>query len=105
VALFAVAHGSMSGPAAYTRLAKELHHRGQRALLVALPIDRPDLTGTDYARLVAEQLDAALAEHGTPSEPVVVVAYSASGLLLRLVPSFHPVAHLIYLAAGVPSPG
>jgi hypothetical protein len=35
----------------------------------------------------------------------VVVAHSASGLLLPLVPSFHPVAHLVYLAAGVPQPG
>jgi pimeloyl-ACP methyl ester carboxylesterase len=36
---------------------------------------------------------------------VVVVAHSASGLLLPLVPAFHPVAHLVYLAAGVPHPG
>jgi pimeloyl-ACP methyl ester carboxylesterase len=105
VALFAVVHGSMAGPAAYTRLAKELNHRGHRALLVALPVDRPELTGSDYARLVAEQLDAALAQDGTHSEPVVVVAHSASGLLLPLVPSFRPVAHLVYLAAGVPQPG
>ena len=40
-----------------------------------------------------------------PREPVVVVvAHSASGLLLPLVPSFHPVAHLVYLAAGAPNP-
>jgi pimeloyl-ACP methyl ester carboxylesterase len=103
VALFAIVHGSMAGPAAYTRLAGELDHRGQRALLVALPVDRPELTGTDYARMVAEQLAAA--EDGAHSEPVVVVAHSASGLLLPLVPSFRPVAHLVYLAAGVPQPG
>jgi hypothetical protein len=48
VALFAVVHGSMAGPAAYMRLAEELHHRSQRVL----PVDRPELTGTDYARLV-----------------------------------------------------
>jgi hypothetical protein len=105
VGLFAIVHGSMTGPGAYTRLAKELDHRGQRAVLVALPVDRPELTGTDYARLVAQQLDAALANDGTQREPVVVVAHSASGLLLPLVPSFHPVAHLVYLAAGVPQPG
>jgi hypothetical protein len=45
VALFAIVHGSMADPAAYTRLAKELHRRGQRALLVALPVDRLQLTG------------------------------------------------------------
>jgi pimeloyl-ACP methyl ester carboxylesterase len=105
VALFTVVHGSMAGPAAYTRLAKELNHHGHRALLVALPVDRPELTGTDYARLVAEQLDAALAQDGTHSQPVVVVAHSASGLLLPLVPAFCPVTHLVYLAAGVPRPG
>jgi pimeloyl-ACP methyl ester carboxylesterase len=105
VALFAVVHGSMAGPAAYMRLAEELHRRGQRVLLVELPVDRPELTGTDYARLVAEQLDADLAEDGAGDEPVVVIAHSASGLLLPLVPSFHPVAHLVYLAAGVPQPG
>jgi triacylglycerol esterase/lipase EstA (alpha/beta hydrolase family) len=105
VALFAVVHGSMAGPAAYTRMAEELHHRGQRALPVALPVDRPELTGTDDARPVAEQLGAALAQDGTHSEPVVVVAHSASGLLLPLVASFHPVAHLVELAAGVPQPG
>jgi pimeloyl-ACP methyl ester carboxylesterase len=105
VALFAVVHGSMAGPAAYTRLAEKLHRRGHRVLLVGLPVDRPELTGIDYARLVAEQLDAALAEDRIADEPVVVVAHSASGLLLPLVPSFHPVAHLVYLAAGVPQPG
>lgn len=105
MALFAVVHGSMAGPAAYMRLAEELHRRGQRVLLVELPVDRPELTGTDYARMVAEQLDAGLFEGGTSSEPVVVVAHSASGLLLPLVPWFRPVAHLVYLAAGVPQPG
>jgi pimeloyl-ACP methyl ester carboxylesterase len=105
VALFAVVHGSMAGPAAYTRLAKELHHRGHRVLLVELPVDRPELTGTEYARVVAEQLDAGLADDGIGDEPVVVVAHSASGLLLPLVPSFRSVAHLVYLAAGVPQPG
>jgi hypothetical protein len=105
MAVFAVVHGSMAGPSAYTRLAKELDCRGHRALLVELPVDRPELTGTDYARMVAEQLDAALAEDGTQREPVVVVAHSASGLLLPLVPSFRPVTHLVYLAAGVPQPG
>jgi hypothetical protein len=101
VALFAVVHGSMASPAAYMRLAEELHRRGQQVLLVELPVDRPELTGTDYARLVAEQLDAGLAEDGAGDEPVVVIAHSASGLLLPLVPSFH----LVYLAAGVPQPG
>jgi hypothetical protein len=105
MAVFAVVHGSMAGPAASTRLAKELACRGHRALLVELPVDHPELTGTDYARMVAEQLDAALAQGGTHREPVVVVAHSASGLLLPLVPSFRPVAHLVYLAAGVPQPG
>ena len=40
--LFAIVHGSMAGSGAYTRLAKELDHRGHRALLVALPVDRPE---------------------------------------------------------------
>jgi hypothetical protein len=57
------------------------------------------------AVLVAGQLDAGLAEDGIGDEPVVVIAHSASGLLLPLVPSFCPVAHLVYLAAGVPQPG
>jgi pimeloyl-ACP methyl ester carboxylesterase len=105
VALFAVVHGSMAGPAAHTRLARELGRRGQQALLLELPVDRPELTGTDYARMVAEQLDAGLAEDGIADEPVVVVAHSASGLLLPLVPSFRPVVHLVYLAAGIPQPG
>jgi hypothetical protein len=37
VTLFAVVHGSMAGPAAYTRLAEELDCRGHRTLLVELP--------------------------------------------------------------------
>ena len=49
VALFAIVHGSMAGPAAYTRLTEELGRLGQRTLLVELPVDRPELTGTDYA--------------------------------------------------------
>lgn len=105
MALFAVVHGSMAGPAAYTRLAEELGRRSHRALLVALPVDQPELTGTDYARLVAGQLDTVLADDRDADESVVVVAHSASGLLLPLVPAFRPVAHLVYLAAGVPQPG
>jgi hypothetical protein len=103
VALLAIVHGSMAGPGAYTRLATELDHRSQRVLLIELPVDRPELT--DYARLVPGQLDAALTEHGTEREPLVVVARSASGLLLPLVPSLHPVTQLVYLAGGVPQPG
>jgi pimeloyl-ACP methyl ester carboxylesterase len=105
VALFAIVHGSMAGPAAHTRLARELGRRGQRTLLVELPVDRPELAGTDYARMVAEQLDAGLTDDRLAGERVVVVAHSASGLLLPLVPCFRPVAHLVYLAAGVPQPG
>jgi hypothetical protein len=49
VALFAIVHGSMAGPAAYTRLAEEVGRRGQRTLLVGPPVDRPEFTGTEYA--------------------------------------------------------
>jgi hypothetical protein len=45
MAVFAVVRGSMAGPTAYTRLAEELRCRGHRALLVELPVDRPELTG------------------------------------------------------------
>jgi hypothetical protein len=58
-----------------------------------LPTDRPNASATEYAALIG----AAIAEADKP----IVVAHSASGLFLPLVPEHAQVATLVYLAAVI----
>jgi hypothetical protein len=64
---------------------------------VDLPTDEPDASPTRYAEVVG----AALAGLNKPT----VIAHSASGFFLPLVPNYASVDRLVYLAAVIPQPG
>lgn len=101
MAVFCLVHGSAQGPAAWDRLRPELARRGHACVVVDLPVDEPDADADRYAREIARALDRADA----PPQETVVVAHSASGLFLPLVPELRAVQRLVCLAALVPEPG
>ncbi len=97
MSLFCLVHGSAQGPAGWELLVAELEARGHGCICVDLPTDRPEASASDYAGLIG----AAIPD----SERSVVVAHSASGLFLPLVPDYAQVGRLVYLAAVLPLPG
>jgi pimeloyl-ACP methyl ester carboxylesterase len=97
VSIFCLVHGSAQGPTGWQLLVSELQRRGHYCVCVDLPTDRPNASATEYAALIG----AAIAEADEP----IVVAHSASGLFLPLVPEYAQVATLVYLAAVIPLPG
>jgi pimeloyl-ACP methyl ester carboxylesterase len=94
---FCLVHGVAQGPAGWDLLVAELETQGHHSVPVDLPVDRPALSATAYAQLIATSLD-------NTSQPIVV-AHSVSGLFLPLVPGYAQVAKLVYLAAVIPLPG
>lgn len=76
----------------------ELERRGHQTVCVDLPTNEPDAGATRYAQVIAEALKEA-------KEPAVVVASSASGMFLPLVPEHARVTRMVFLAAVIPEPG
>jgi pimeloyl-ACP methyl ester carboxylesterase len=97
MSIFCLVHGSAQGPNGWELLVKELDALGHRATCVDLPAEQPSLSSTAYAAVIAKSLDN--------TNEAIVVAHSVSGLFLPLVPSYSPVAKLVYLAAAIPLPG
>jgi pimeloyl-ACP methyl ester carboxylesterase len=87
-------HGTTQSSAGWQRLRHALEARGCRAVAVDLPTDQPDLRAADYAELVQQQV-------GTDAD-VVVVAHSASGVLLPAIARALNARHQVWLAAWVP---
>lgn len=98
MATFGLVHGAWHGAWCWERLIPELESRGQRAVAVELPADRPEAGATAYAEAVV----AALAD---VEEPPVLVGHSLGGLTVARVPALRPVLSLVYLCAFVPRPG
>lgn len=92
---YLLVHGTTQSPAGWRPLAESLERRGHRVVTADLPTDQPDLLAADYARLVAAQVA------GSVSEPVVV-AHSASGILLPDIAAEVGASHLVWLAAVIP---
>jgi pimeloyl-ACP methyl ester carboxylesterase len=59
------------------------------------------LSGTDFADIIADSLKNSSSEKGK----IVLVAHSASGLFLPLVPAECRVSRLVFLAAAIPQIG
>jgi hypothetical protein len=78
-------------------LVSELEARGHRGICVDLPTDEPAASANRYADLIADVVPE--------MEAPIVVAHSASGLFLPLLPARVKVARLVYLAAVIPQPG
>lgn len=95
--MFLLVHGATQSSSGWDLLVPELEQLGHQAVRVDLPND-PLASAARYADLIAEAIPR-------DSADVCVVAHSASGLFLPLVPSRHPVRRLIFLAAVLPRPG
>ncbi len=94
---FCLVHGSTQCPHGWDLLVSALKALGHDCICVDLPTDEPAAGAIRYAKVIGE----VLAEVKHP----IVVAHSASGLFLPLVPDYAPVDRLVYLAAAIPQPG
>jgi hypothetical protein len=97
VSVYCLVHGSTQSPKGWELLVSELKTRGHECICADLPTDEPNASATRYAEVVG----AALAGVDRPT----VVAHSASGFFLPLVPNYASVDRLVYLAAVIPQPG
>jgi pimeloyl-ACP methyl ester carboxylesterase len=98
MSLFCLVHGSGQGPSGWDLLVPELTKRGHRTVCVDLPTNEPDAGAARYAQVIAEAVEQT-------RKPAIVVAHSASGMFLPLVPDYYPVEHMVFLAALIPEPG
>ena len=71
---------------------------GHRTICVNLPTDEPEASATRYGQLIAEAFRRS-------TEAPIVVAHSASGIFLPLLPTYCPVSRMVFLAAFVPEIG
>lgn len=97
MSFFCLVHGSTQNSDAWGLLVSELEQRGHKTLCVTLPADEPAASATRYAEVIGESLK--------DSYNAVVVAHSASGLFLPLVPNYAFVSRLVFLAAVIPQVG
>jgi hypothetical protein len=92
---FVLIHGTTQSPAGWTRLAAALERDGHPAHAVDLPTDQPDLIPEEYAQIICGQATGAV-------QPIVV-AHSASGILLPAAARALDARHQVWLAAWIPS--
>lgn len=95
MASIALIHGSTQNATCWDLVRPHLESRGHTTVAIELPADRPDLTATELAKLASESI----------AEDSVVVAHSASGILLPLIAQLRRVQAVVYLAALIPSSG
>jgi Alpha/beta hydrolase family len=98
MSLFCLVHGSTQNAACWDLVTPELVQRGHEVVRMNLPTDEPEASATRYADVIAEAIPAG-------RDDAVVVAHSASGLFLPLVPQRHRVGRLVFLAAVIPQIG
>ena len=98
MSLFCLVHGSTQSATGWDLLVRELSARGHQSVLADLPTDTPDSSATVYARAIADTIPA-----GT--NDAIVVAHSASGMFLPLVPGYCKIGRMVFLAAVVPQVG
>jgi len=95
---FCLVHGSTQGAAGWDRLVAEFERRGHRTIVPTLPINEPEASALRYAEAIVQTLP-------DDAGDVVVVAHSASGLFLPLVPIRRQVRQIVFLAAVIPKIG
>lgn len=98
MSLFCLVHGSTQGASAWDLLVRELEQRGHETVRMDLPADQPDASATRYAQWIAAAIPPG-------REDAMVVAHSAAGLFLPLVPEQRRVQRLVFLAAVIPQIG
>jgi len=94
---FCLVHGSTQNSSGWDLLVPALERLGHDAVCPDLPND-PAASATHYADAIADAIPPG-------REDVTVVAHSASGLFLPLVPSRRRVHRLVFLAAVIPRIG
>jgi pimeloyl-ACP methyl ester carboxylesterase len=97
MSVYCLVHGSTQSPAGWTLLVSELQTRGHECICVDLPTNEPAASASRYAEVVGAALTGIRAAR--------VVAHSASGIFLPLVPHYASVDRLVYLAAVIPQSG
>jgi pimeloyl-ACP methyl ester carboxylesterase len=98
MSLFCLVHGSTQNASCWDLVIPELEQRGYEVVRMNLPTNEPEASATRYADIIAEAIPA-------HRDDAVVVAHSASGLFLPLVPQRHSVRRLVFLAAVIPQIG
>jgi Alpha/beta hydrolase family len=98
MSFFCLVHGSTQNASCWDLLVPELEQRGHEAVRMNLPTDEPEASATRYADVIAEAIPAG-------RDDAVVVAHSASGLFLPLVPEKRRVRRLVFLTAVIPQIG
>ncbi|HEY4606616.1 MAG TPA: alpha/beta fold hydrolase [Acidimicrobiia bacterium] len=93
---FVLVHGAYHGAWCWERLIPELEAKGHRVTAVDLPIEDPGAGASEYADLIAGNLD---------DDGSVVVGHSMMGLAIPLVAQRAAVKRLVFLAGFVPEPG
>jgi len=98
VSLFCLVHGSTQSAACWDLLVPELNARGHDVARPQLPTNQPEASATRYADVIAKAIPA-------DREDTIVVAHSASGMFLPLVPDKRRVQRLVFLVAVIPQIG
>ena len=98
VSLFCLVHGSTQDAAGWDLLVSELERLRHEVARMTLPDNTPDASATHYAAVIAQSIPAG-------RDDAIVVAHSASGLILPLVIAKRRVRRLIFLAAVIPQVG
>ena len=98
MSLFCLVHGSTQNASCWDLLIPELAQRGHEAVRMNLPTNEPEASATRYADVIAKTIPAG-------RDDTVVVAHSASGLFLPLVPQKRRVRRLVFLTAVIPQIG
>jgi len=98
MSLFCLVHGSTQNAACWDLLVPKLERRGHDVVRMNLPTNESEASATRYAEVVAASIPR-------DCDDAIVVAHSASGLFLPLVPQRCLVRRLVFLAAVIPQIG
>jgi pimeloyl-ACP methyl ester carboxylesterase len=98
MSLFCLVHGSTQNASCWDLLIPRLEKCGHQVVGVNLPTNEPEASATRYAEVIAAAIPA-------DRDDAIVVAHSASGLFLPLVPRKRQVRRLVFLAAVIPQIG
>lgn len=98
MSLFCLVHGSTQNASCWDLVAPELKERGHDVVCPQLPTNLPEASATHYADAISSAITVA-------REDVIVVAHSASGLFLPLVPERRSVRRIVFLVAVIPQIG
>src|SRR5216684_4338416 len=105
MSLFCLVHGSTQNASCWDLVIRELVQRGHEAVRMNLPTDEPQASATRYQASATRYADVIAQAIPADRDDAIVVAHSASGLFLPLVPERHRVRRLVFLTAVIPQVG